>query len=58
MANKRNWLDEHIRGIYVEHQRFPIDYPPPAKQKATLSFKVRIPEAMVKVAFISSPFRA
>ncbi|MBP3404372.1 MAG: relaxase/mobilization nuclease domain-containing protein [Alphaproteobacteria bacterium] len=51
MANKRNWLDEHIRGIYVKHQRFPIDYPPPAKQKATLSFKVPIPESMVKVAF-------
>lgn len=56
MANKRNWLDEHIRGIYVARQRFPVHYSPPARQRATLSFKVPPPEAMVKVAFyIKSP---
>ena len=56
MANKRNWLDEHIRGIYVKRQRFPVHYSPPARQRATLSFKVPPPEAMVKVAFyVKSP---
>lgn len=51
MANKRNWLDEHIRGIYVERRPFPLHYSPPIKQRATLSFKPRTPEAVVKVAF-------
>jgi len=56
MANKRNWLDEHIRGIYVEGQSFPLHYQPPAKQRATLSFKLQPPEAVVKVAFyVKSP---
>lgn len=56
MANKRSWLDEHIRGIYVARQRFPVHYSPPAKHRATLSFKVPPPEAMVKVAFyVKSP---
>lgn len=30
MANKRSWLDEHIKGIYVERQRFPVLYSSPA----------------------------
>lgn len=56
MARKRHWLDEHIRGIYIERERFPVQYSSPQKQRATLDFKSPIPEAMVKVAFyIKSP---
>ena len=56
MANKRSWVDEHIRGIYVKRQLFPVHYSPPARQRATLSCKVPPPEAMVKVAFyVKSP---
>ncbi len=56
MARKRHWLDEHIRGIYIERERFPVQYSAPQKQRATLDFKSSIPEAMVKIAFyIKSP---
>lgn len=51
MVNKHNWLEDPIKGIYVKHERLSFCCSAPVKQRASLSFKSPVPEAIVKVTF-------